>query len=188
MHNGLSGNEKCATLMKEARLRHDLSQQLMADLMAVTRQTVANWEKSKTAPTVPQVIEWFSILGESPLPSFLAYMYPDSEHTSGGCYHTAQNLTNRFKHCTHEGMEMLLFISSGDYGSSPHAVINLWSAYCHLPLSSRINLSGAILQQYELSQLYGNIALPECALPNIDCVVKARNKAIEAVKNGKSGY
>lgn len=181
-------NRKCAELMKSARVSHDISQQFIADLLNVSRKTVGNWESGLTSPTVTQVIEWFSILGESPLPVFLTYMYPESKHTAASCYHTMQTIFDRFKHFTSEGLEMLMFISSGNYGSSPHAVLNLWTAYCHLPLSSRVNLCNAILQQYELSTVYGNLSLPDVVLPDISSVEAARDKAIQAVKNGKGGY
>lgn len=188
MHNETLCNQKGAVLMKEARVKHGVSQQYLADILGVARRTVINWENGFTSPTVTQVIEWFSVLGESPLPAFLSYMYPNSKHTSLSCYRTLQMVSDRFRHFTYEGLEMLLFISSGNYGSSPHAVLNLWTAYCHLPLAARVNLCNAILQQYDLSTQYGNLSLPDVVLPDIASVEAARDKAIQAVKNGKDGY
>lgn len=184
----LSDNERCALLMKEARQRHDVSQQHIADLLGISRRTVTNWESGATAPTVPQVISWFSALGESPMPAFLTYMYPDKPFATRNNRYIVQALTDRFRHCTAVDMDMLLFIGAGRHGSSPHALLNLAVAYCHLPLKARINLCSAILQQFELASQCGNLSVSDDIMPDIECIATAKNKAVQAVKDGKEGY
>ncbi len=178
-------NARCAQLMKEARQRHNISQNFIADTLSIARKTAQNWENGITAPTVPQVIAWFTLLGESPMPAFLSYMYPDTVFTVKDNSSVSNCFYNNFQHLTSEAIDMLGYICKGEHGSSPHALLNLVTAYCHLPLRCKIQTSGSIIDQYRIAFEYGDLNTLNCILPNIDCIRTARTNAIEILKSSK---
>lgn len=181
-----SENVRCAKLMREARQRHNVSQMFIADSLNITRKTVQNWENGATAPTVPQVIAWFTLLGESPMPAFLSYMYPDTTFTAKDSFSASDCFYNNFRHLTSEAIDMLGYICKGKHGSSPHALLNLITAYCHLPLRCKIQTSGSIVDQYRIALEYGDLNTLNCILPNIDCIRQARTNAINILKTSRS--
>lgn len=71
--------EKLAEVWSESRCQAGKSQEYMASELGVARKTVQNWEKGVSAPTVDRAMEWFRVLGESPLPFLVRYIIPGEE-------------------------------------------------------------------------------------------------------------
>lgn len=47
--------------LKEARLNRDLTQEVIAEKLNVSRQTISNWENEKSYPDIISVIELSNI-------------------------------------------------------------------------------------------------------------------------------
>lgn len=69
--------------LKDARLKKNLTQEQIAELLQVSRQTVSNWETGKTYPDIISVIQFSNICDisldsllkeETPVPDYLNYL------------------------------------------------------------------------------------------------------------------
>lgn len=65
--------------IKGARVERSLTQAQAAAKMGVTKETIGNWERGITAPTVPQLIELCKIYGVEMADIFLPDKLAKSE-------------------------------------------------------------------------------------------------------------
>lgn len=49
--------------IKGARIEKHMTQKQAADAMNVTKETISNWERGRTAPTAPQLIALCNLYG-----------------------------------------------------------------------------------------------------------------------------
>lgn len=82
----------------------------------------------------------------------------------------------------------LLFVLSGDHGSSAPAVLELNTAYLHLPLIARFPIATGIHSCYIALQKLGLTVCPDSILPDLDVLRRAIEEAERAIRNNKSGY
>jgi len=64
-------------IMKYTRKRIGKSQSYMAEALNVEVRTVGRWENGKSEPTVTEMINWFRVVGENPIPYMYILTYPD---------------------------------------------------------------------------------------------------------------
>ena len=66
--------------IKGARIEKHMTQKQAADAMDVTKETISNWERGRTAPTAPQLIALCNLYGVELSYIFLPESLAKSEH------------------------------------------------------------------------------------------------------------
>jgi len=166
------------------------SQEFMAIELGVARKTIQNWEKGISSPTVPQALSWFHILGQSGVPYFFQYIYPDmegiKETDSDEQIHKAllEIVTNLPK----ESIRQLFFFFYGDHGSVPTAVLQMLTAHLQTPMKDRVTQAGVIEKNYELALKKGQLSSPNHIQPDLDVLKKAISEGEAAFLNDKNSY
>ena len=118
-------------IMKYTRTRVGKSQSSMAEALNVEVRTIGRWENGKSEPTVSEMIEWFRTVGENPIPYMFILTYPDE--FALGESENAENVDRLYElmaeNLTAEDKLALVYIYSGNHGSSPASVIQLMFAH-----------------------------------------------------------
>lgn len=175
-----------------SRRKGKKKQEEMAEALDVSVKTVQNWEGGKYEPTVSQVILWFKLTGENPIPYLLAYVYPDKFGLDldnmedalavGEAYATiTKNLTIRDK-------KALTYLFSGAHGSSPSSVVQLTLAHLNNPLIDRIFVAEHILEQYRYNAYKDQLVGTDANRPDVDVLERAIAAAKESIRDGHGGY
>lgn len=69
--------------IKGARIEKHMTQKQVADTMGVTKETISNWERGRTAPTAPQLIALCNLYGVELSDIFLPESLAKSEEMRG---------------------------------------------------------------------------------------------------------
>lgn len=178
-------------IWRRSRYECRVSQEYLANYIGVSRKTIQNWESGVSAPDFNQGAKWFEALGINPLPYFLRYMYPDSVKGFSPVS-TKEEVEKSLKQILDDvpehGIRMLLYLFYGAHGSSPQSVLNLITAYLHLPIRERVGLADLIMDQYEMMNARDELVSPEYVRPDFENVKKAISAAKTAAIEGKEGY
>ena len=162
----------------------------IAEAMGVTRRTVSSWLNGITCPSQRQGFEWFQKLGLQPLPYYLGLLYPsefngiltaDDEQIEDALHAFVSGLTN-------DERRKMLYCCYGEHGSSPHAVLELMTAYLHLPMINRISLANAVVLNYSLAKNMEALVKPDRVQPDIEILRLAIRRCTSAILNGQNNY
>lgn len=82
----------------------------------------------------------------------------------------------------------ILYIASGNHGSSPLAVLELMVAHLQLPLQARVSSAVALRTNYEVAEACHALVGTNEITPNIEVIEKAYAAAKKAVKERKTSY
>lgn len=174
------------------RSRYDAgkTQAFMAKAMNVSVKTVQNWEAGITCPSQTQTFDWFVKLGVQPLPYYLDYLYPDLKKI------TADSSVEDVDKALCEVIEQLslpmklrmLYVLSGNHGSSVAALLELTVAYLALPLHGRIVITETVMNKYKLDGMSNDLRSADTMPPDIDLILKAVERATNAMLDGKDNY
>lgn len=169
--------------------RHDAgkSQEYMARAMGVSKKTIQNWEDGTSCPNQRQGFEWFICLGLQPLPYYLKLMFPDAAKGESE-EDVTEALFRIIGSLPLDAKRKLLYIASGEHGSSPSCVLEMIVAHLHAPLMTRINVADIITNNYKLSEAQGLVNKASGCMPNMELLSKASFAAKRAVVNGDEGY
>lgn len=181
-----------AEILAFSRRKGRKKQEELAEALDVSVKTVQNWEGGKCEPTVSQVISWFKVVGENPIPYLLAYAYPDKFGLDldsmedalavGEAYATiTKNLTIRDK-------KALTYLFSGAHGSSPSSVVQLTLTHLNNPLRDRIFVAEHILEQYRFNAYKGQLVGTDANRPDVEVVEGAIAAAKASIRDGHEGY
>ena len=158
-----------AEALRLARNEVGLSQEEIAFRLGVARRTVQNWESGRSEPTIGQAMEWFQILGKSPIPFLLQVLIPCFEHISGE--DEDEKLREAMHHLVDElppeGVRQLLYFFYGDHGSSPRALLQLVTAHLQTPMKDRVTQARVIAHNYEIAKKKGMVARPDHIQPDL---------------------
>ena len=172
-------------LLSSARISKKKSQEYMALELGVARKTINNWETDVTSPSIDQAINYFKVLGLSPVPSIFKYVFPNMEEMDEESRYK-QELKNLIDSMPLDLTKQLLNMFYGEHGSSPRALMQLISAHLETPMKDRISNAALIIKNYELAimsdkclnQSYVDLAL----------LKKALSEAEKSFVSGNSGY
>lgn len=183
MNKLLEENYKaCGALIASARTSQNKSQQVMADFLGVSKRTVQNWENGSSSPDIAQVLAWFTVLELSPMPYFIRFMYPTDSlmQSSLTLLEIYNSLRSHLSVMTDADRLLLLYVLSGNHGSSPHAVISLVAEHCLLPVDYKIASATTIHQLYNMAVSSGTVS---AELPiDSSTVDLAISRALDSVK------
>lgn len=182
--------KRFSVILQRSRNIAGKSQEYMAIELGVARKTIQNWEKGISSPTVPQVLSWFHILGQSGVPYFFQYIYPDMEgiKRSDSDDHIHRALLEVVNNLPPESVRQLLFWFYGDHGSSPTAVLQMLTAHLQTPMKDRVTQAAVIAKNYEIALKKGEIASPEHVKPDLDFLKKAIDEGEKAFLENKNTY
>lgn len=183
--------ERLGTMLANARIKTNLSQEHMAMELGVSRNTIINWEKGLSQPNVDQCFKWFNILGINPMKPFLEYLYPQ----------TFKNVTPKsededIKSCVLQyinsmppkSVRQLAYLFFGEHGSSPISLLELFTAYLHLNMRSKVAIASSVATAYDMSVRCNDTICNDNVSPDFELVNKSIEKAKDAVVNNQLGY
>lgn len=174
------------------RSRYDAgkTQAYMAKAMDVSIKTVQNWESGITCPSQTQTFDWFVKLGVQPLPYYLDYLYPDLKKMSADSpvEDIDKALCEVIEQLSLPMKQRLLYILSGKHGSSVAALLELTAVYLTLPLHGRIVVTDIVLSKFKLDGMSNDLHTADTMPPDIDLILKAVERATNAMLDGKDNY
>lgn len=173
-------------LFAKARYDAGFTQQKMSLEMGIAMKTIHNWESGASSPTLFQALEWFRTLGLNPTHYFMQFMYPElfAREVVG----VDERLKIAITQLSDEEKEQVLYILSGNHGSSVHALIQLTLAHLQTSLRSRCASAAIVLQSYQFEQRLDMLVAPDEPQPNIDILSKAIQDGTESVYRNERGY
>jgi len=177
-------------ILRESRYLTNKSQEYMALELGVARKTIRNWENGISAPDANQAIEWFRILGVSPLPYFLQLLFPDMEKPNSDVDEAKlrKALITLIENLPMEGVRELLFLFYGEHGSSPRAVLNMLTAHLHTPMRDRVMVGSIVAKNYSIAEKKGQLVTEEQIKPDMEFLYEAVRRGEEAYLKDKNGY
>lgn len=183
--------QQCAKILWKSRHDAGATIDYMASSLHVSSGTIRNWETGHSSPDIFQVTEWFSALGIQPMPYILSWLYPDSLGTlttkadddtiTAALHHAINELTNIEK-------RELLFALCAPHGSPPYSIIQLATAYLHIPLSMRLPIAASILEDYQILYSKGELTCPDNVQPDLSALIESIHRAHDAVCNDNNEY
>lgn len=176
--------------LRESRGRTNRSQEFMALELGVARKTIQNWEKGSSEPTIEQAIQWFRVLGISPLPYLFQIVFPDMERISSSDEEAKlrRSLEDMIDELPMEAVRQLLYLFYGDHGSSPRAVLNMLTAHLQTPMASRVSQGSVILKNYEMAVRRNELSDSGHIQPNTELLKEAINRGMDAAVNNDGAY
>lgn len=176
--------------LRLSRARSGKSQEYMALELEIARKTVQNWEKGTSEPTIRQAIEWFKVLGQSPIPYLFQVVHENMEDLSSedDVDSLRASLINLLNYLPEEGVRQLLYLFYGNHGSSPRAVMNMVTAHLQTPMKDRVTNGTVILKNYDMANFKHNLTSKDNVKPNRDFLVRAIELGEDAAINDNEAY
>lgn len=176
--------------LRLSRARSGKSQEYMALELEIARKTVQNWEKGVSEPTIKQAIEWFKVIGQSPIPYLFQVVHENMDGLSSedDIDSLRTSLINLLNYLPEEGVRQLLFLFYGNHGSSPRAVMNMVTAHLQTPMKDRVTNGTVILKNYDIANLKHNLTSENNIKPNRDFLLRAIELGEDAVINDNEAY
>lgn len=175
----------------QSRADAEKSQEYMALGLGVSKKTIQNWEKGIAAPNLYQGIEWFQLLGLNPMHYYLEFLYPslfanstDNEEDKN----LEDALISIIKNTSTFEKKQLLFLMTGNHGSSWYALLQLFTAHCHTSMQSRSTTARLILENYEIEKTNNKLVCIDDAHPDMSVLNKAIFKGKQAAIKNDKGY
>lgn len=167
------------------------SQEYMALGLGVSKKTIQNWEKGIASPNLYQAVRWFQLLELNPMHYFLEFFYPcifDENENDEANKDLEEALICLIKNSSNIEKKQLLYIISGNHGSSWYALLQLLTAHCHTSMQSRAATARLILDNYEIENKNNKLVCPEDILPDIGVLIQAISKGKIAAMENNNGY
>lgn len=167
------------------------SQEFMALSLGVSKKTILNWERGLSAPNLFQCAEWFRVLGLNPTHYHLEYLYPEAfgdATAANDDEKVEETLISMIKNATSKEKKQLLYLMSGNHGSSWYALLQLFAAHCHTSLQSRLSAARTILDNYEIEAQTIDLVDSDSVKPDLDFIKSAMTQCKKAAQRGQKGY
>ena len=175
----------------QSRADSQKSQEYMALSLGVSKKTIQNWEKGVSAPDLFQGCEWFRVLGLNPMPYYLAFLFPDifgTPHAFENDRNIEQALSLLIEQSSSMEKRQLLFLMTGQHGSSWHSLLQMFIAHCHTSMQARVTASRMILENYEMEEELGTLVCPDSVRPDLNTLRSAITQGKQAAQEGKTSY
>ncbi|MGN0628627.1 MAG: helix-turn-helix transcriptional regulator [Oscillospiraceae bacterium] len=167
------------------------SQEYMAMGLGVSKKTIQNWEKGITSPDLFQGSEWFRLLGLNPLHYYLEFLYPEafaSDADEDDDKRTEAVLISLIKQNTPMEKRQLLYLISGNHGSSWYALLQMFTAHCHTSMQSRAAAASLVAGNYEVERDNCKLICPDDIQPDMQVLKDAVLQGQNAARNNDKGY
>lgn len=178
--------------IKEMRQEAGITLEDMAFEIGISRASVARIE---TGEYVPDLDEWKRICDvchRDSMRSLLAVLKPDiyaKLTTCGSIGDTLSALDDYLHHYSTEHTQReIAYMVLGDHGSDAVAIIELVTAYLHLPLYMRHGIAHMILASYKEANRLDILNCPDNVQPDIVMLDNAIEAGTKASLSGKERY
>lgn len=176
--------------LRYARNESKKTQEQFAEEMGINIKTVQYWEAGKSEPSVSDAMKWFRIAGVNPITYMLCFLHPDKFGLDN--MRTATQVGEAYevigRNLSITDKIALIYLFSGEHGSSPSSVVQLTLAHLNNPLKDRLLVAELILEQYWLNEMGETLVGTEENRPDIEMLESAIKNAKESLKDGRSGY
>lgn len=188
--NKMELQERVAIMFRRSREDAGKSQEYVAQKLGVSKRTVQNWEGGLSSPNQEFTFEWFEVLGLQPLPYYLELLYGKDEYVkpTSTDKEIENALIDRIKSCSPSEQRKMLFMLSGDHGSSASGILEMVTAHLHVPLKDRLNVAQDVILNYEIAKAQNKLIRTDHILPNINILKMSFDNAYDAVINNLSKY
>lgn len=178
-------------LLAQSRYEAGISQEQMALMLRISKQTVINWEKGLSTPKVEQMIEWFKVTGTNIFKPLAQLAYPEIYEDK-----TSNSEDSEIVKALHQTIDTLppeiqkqsVYLFLGKHGSDPLSYMQLCTAYLHLPMQYRVGISRQIAEAYEMCEMRDELVCTDDIMPNLELLHRSIKMGKNAVKEGKKGY
>ena len=183
----LEDSKRAAKLYWKSRMDGKKSQEYMALSLGVSKNTVSNWEKGTSCPSMRQTAEWFRVLGLNPFRYYLEYYYPEA-YENVSYDNVTELLHNYIDNMAINSQKELAYLFLGNHGSSVGSVLQMLTAHLHTDLRSRVGVAELIARNYELCEATDSLVCKDDVLPNMELLKNSIELGHKAVINGNTGY
>lgn len=183
--------DKIALMMATARSNAKVSQETMAEALGVSRKTVQKWEDGTLCPNLRKVIEWFDVASEPVYPYLIRLLHGDSFDGMESNAHATrlkEAIRTYLDEMSDSRVRELMYLMYSDHGSTPSGVLDLITAYLHLPLDRRVCIASAIIHAYVICENTSQLVGTDHVMPNVKFLKQCCDSATLAVINGKHAY
>lgn len=183
--------ERFSKIWWKSRYDGKKSQEYMALSIGVSKKTIQNWEKGISSPDLFQSTEWFKALGLNPITYYLEFLFPEITKQlkdSDGSKELDDLLCNFIKAMDDNQKANLVYILMGAHGGSYRGILELFCAYCHLPLNDRLVIASVIKESYKMHESTDTLLCKDKKLPLMDILEQAIASSKSSVSDGKNGY
>lgn len=183
--------ERFVKLLMKSRQKSGVSQERLADELNVSRRTIQNWETGKSCPTIFQLMEWFRVLKENPVPYYMELLFPrefanlSPEDSDERISKAAETL---FSSLSDYEKRQFLYLLHAEHGSSPYAVLQMVTADLHCDLKSRVGAARIILENFEMCEKRNELVGKEHVMPDLNALEEAIERGKIAASKGDEGY
>lgn len=191
MRNEKEIQKQLAEMLYQARLRSGMSISAVAEAIGKDDKTYSNWERGKSAPTVPMVIKCFEAMGEPLFKPILSTLYPE-EFTFDRKRDPSERRESLKKYidliASDKEIEDLHYLILGDHGSSWRHQIEGFVALDHLPMYARVLVAQIIVTNYELLETRGQLLNTDYAMPDLSLYREGLGMGYDAATNNYNKY
>lgn len=180
--------DRIALMLQTARFNAKLSQEFMADALGVSRKTIQKWEDGTLCPNVKKAVQWFDVTGEPIYPYMIRLLHGESFDDLESITDVKEALHMYINEMSDRRIRELLYLMYSDHGSTPSGVLDLITAYLHLPLDRRVCIASAVLHAYIICEGTGQLRGAEHIKPNMQDLKECCDSATRAVMKGKESY
>lgn len=188
----MNNTERIAALLYNARTKAGCSQENIAEMLDISKQTVRNWEKGTSTPNLHEFVMWYRVLGMNCFRDIMRLIHPELyEDFEGSHSDVEQRRNGLFKYladCPPGEVDKLAFLIFGAHGSEWPSMLDEYVANAHCSMASRTAVCRLILDNYELESITGDLVEPEKAKPNLQNLHSAHDAGRQAAQMKKNEY
>lgn len=197
MHEGeyVMGNaddaQRLARMLYKSRNDAGKSQEFMALSLGVSKMSIINWEKGTSSPRFKQVMQWFQVLGinmHRPLMELIMPEVYEGLRAEDSDERIAAAVVDFVETMPAQAQRQIAYMLLGEHGASPMSLLELFTAYLHLPMQQRVTIARSIAEAYEMYEHRGKLICMEHVKPDMDGLKEAIEMAKAAVFRGEAGY
>lgn len=188
----MNNTERIAALLYNARTKAGCSQENIAEMLDISKQTVRNWEKGTSTPNLHEFVMWYRVLGMNCFRDIMRLIHPELyEDFEGSHSDVEQRRNGLFKYladCPPGEVDKLAFLIFGAHGSEWPSMLDEYVANAHCSMASRTAVCRLIIDNYELESITGDLVEPEKAKPNLQNLHSAHDAGRQAAQLKKNEY
>lgn len=179
---------KIGHMLAKARYDAQISQEECGIRIGKSLRTVQNWESGYSSPTLAELILCFDNLGLNLNPYLRDLLYGDITARRNDTVNEKRTYLKKMVDAlTERELDDLIFLLSGDNGSSVYAMLQLFVADAQCPMINRQTVATLVENNYNIATEMGTLVCSDKVTVDLDTLHRAILKGTEsAIKKGHS--